>query len=207
MTENADWAKDPVVLLEKDVIPVFSAGLGMLCDLLSGNPPETDDPRFEVFNRTNHAFRSLGQDYFTGIRLVFDTDDTAICLAAAECIRTAQLSLTSLIARPENEALRKNVHQQLTRGLPPKIEAALDVFRKLFIGKVLAQQRNQARQAQAAISKLDEISKQIFYVSINASIQAARAGSEGLGFVQVSKEIRELSQTAQATTRTLSGLM
>ena len=62
-------------------------------------------------------------------------------------------------------------------------------------------------QTSAAISGLDKISKQIFFISINASIEAARVGDAGRGFLQISTDIRALSQSAQQATRGLGDLI
>jgi hypothetical protein len=207
MSINLDWAKDPVVMAEKEVQPIHSACLDLLASAQPGRTGPVGGDVFLAFHRAERLFRTQGAAHFASLDLRFEKTDTERCRSAADSIAEAQALLRQLLLNPADDGLRSRCYAHLSQKMVPAIEAGLDVFRRLFLGMVLARQNSQAHHAQEVVRKLDEISKQIYFVSINASIQAVRAGDEGLGFAQVSKEIRNLAQSAQATTQNLSKLM
>lgn len=207
MTINLDWAKDPVVMAEKDVQPIHAACFVLLESAQPGRPSSAGADSFLAFHRAERLFRTEGAAYFSAFDLRFEKADHDRCRSAADSIAQTQVLLRQLLLAPQDNGLRTRCHDHLSQQMIPAIEAGLDVFRRLFLSMVLARQNTQAHHAQEVVRKLDEISKQIYFVSINASIQAVRAGDEGLGFAQVSKEIRNLAQSAQATTQHLSKLM
>jgi hypothetical protein len=202
-----DWAKDPIVMAEKDVQPIHAACLVLLASAKPGRTSSVDGDSFLAFHRAERLFRTEAAAYLSGFDLRFERADHERCKSAADGIAEAQVLLRQLSLTPEDSGLRARCYDHLSQRMTPAIEAGLDVFRRLFLGMVLARHDSQAKHAQEVVRKLDEISKQIYFVSINASIQAVRAGDEGLGFAQVSKEIRNLAQSTQATTQKLSKLM
>ena len=74
------------------------------------------------------------------------------------------------------------------------------VFRKL---KERRQQRKKNRMVKEILGMIKDISEQITLLTLNASIEAARAGQSGRGFAVVVGQMRQLvEQTSQATGRT-----
>ena len=74
------------------------------------------------------------------------------------------------------------------------------VFRKL---KERRQQRKKNRMVKEILGMIKDISEQITLLTLNASIEAARAGQSGRGFAVVAGQMRQLvEQTSQATGRT-----
>ena len=57
------------------------------------------------------------------------------------------------------------------------------------------------------ISAVEEIANQSRLLALNASIEAARAGNDGLGFAVVAREMRQLSGQSQAATARVSGIL
>ncbi len=53
--------------------------------------------------------------------------------------------------------------------------------------------------------EIGEISRQTNLLSLNAAIEAARAGSHGLGFMVLAREVKDLSQTTRDATEEISG--
>ncbi|MEM1267439.1 MAG: methyl-accepting chemotaxis protein [Pseudomonadota bacterium] len=54
------------------------------------------------------------------------------------------------------------------------------------------------------VSKLNDVTRSIQMIAINASIEAGRAGEAGRGFYVIANEIRELSSDAQAAVDSVS---
>lgn len=74
------------------------------------------------------------------------------------------------------------------------------VFRKL---KERRQQRKKNRMVKEILGMIKDISEQITLLTLNASIEAARAGQSGRGFAVVVGQMRQLvEQTSEATGRT-----
>ncbi|RPJ03074.1 MAG: hypothetical protein EHM39_00315 [Chloroflexi bacterium] len=57
------------------------------------------------------------------------------------------------------------------------------------------------------ISAVEEIANQSRLLALNASIEAARAGDEGLGFAVVAREMRQLAGQSQAATARVSSIL
>ncbi len=70
------------------------------------------------------------------------------------------------------------------------------------IGESIARLNEQNQAIGEIIDVVDDITEQVNILSVNAAIEAARAGAEGKGFAVVAQEIRSLAeQTKQATTQ------
>ncbi|MBE5934423.1 MAG: hypothetical protein E7262_01355 [Lachnospiraceae bacterium] len=64
-----------------------------------------------------------------------------------------------------------------------------------------------ARNVKNIISGIDEISEQTNLLSLNASIESARAGAAGKGFAIVAEEIRHLSEQTAELTRDIDSIV
>lgn len=69
------------------------------------------------------------------------------------------------------------------------------------IGKNIAALSEQIKTINASIKEVQNISMQVKILSLNASVEAARAGVAGKGFAVVASEISRLSQRTDATAK------
>ncbi|MGB3245315.1 MAG: methyl-accepting chemotaxis protein [Sulfitobacter sp.] len=205
MSEPIEWTKDPVVILEKAVMPAMWLGYTLLA-----SPPSayhSRDSRFAAFDIATEMLRLEGPKMLNaaGVKCSFEAQ-TAFTRAATE-IDSLHVNLRKHLIGASDRAGRNSLLEQITGSLHPAVETAVDAYRALFITFVQKKQRSHAHQAGEALRGLDRISKQIYFISINASIEAARVGDAGRGFLQISTDIRTLSKSARDATRDLSDLV
>lgn len=82
-------------------------------------------------------------------------------------------------------------------------ENALQVTNQM--GSKTSKLENSAAEVRNIVSLIDDIAHQTNLLSLNASIEASRAGAAGKGFAVVAGEVKNLAdQTAQATERVVS---
>lgn len=91
----------------------------------------------------------------------------------------------------------KELAEFVSSTLQPTVEACLTELRKqtdVLDNKSADQGR---KVMEAAVSEIDNISTSINLISLNASVEAARAGQYGKGFAVIASEIQELSQRSK----------
>ncbi len=72
---------------------------------------------------------------------------------------------------------------------------------------IITELNDMARHIQEFVNRIGGIARQTHLLSLNAGIEAARAGDAGRGFAVVAAEIRTLSETAKQATVEISGLI
>ena len=209
MADNLDWSKDPVVQFENAVLPVLWQGQTMVCEALATQNGSINDRPLVLgaFDVAIEMLRKKAMIMLSARAIRADSMDLLPLTQAAKSIETLRNALEVELVTSLSTARATSLLAQIAQDLSPQVELALNTYRRIFISHVLAQHQANALQAQEAIQRLDKISKQIFFISINASVEAARVGEAGRGFTKISSDIRALSQSAQAATRNLSDLV
>ena len=197
MSLPTDWRADPVVLVEEEVIPVLTLAPRLLCALALGQ--DVDALRSELESAVQKACGTLncGAARFlepAGFPLTGEGIDE--CRRASTLLREFG-DVVGRIGATDPAAL-KSAHADLVTRLDPALTSVLNTIRAHFISSVLARQAAHADRSSRAIEKLSEISHKIFFISINASVEAARVGDGGLGFSVIASEIRSLAQEAKS---------
>ncbi len=207
MADNLDWTSDPLVQLENAILPVLCQAHAMICDGLISTHASDHSSRLNIFDAAVHMLQTDAANMLVARGIRADPAALQPLKQAAKEVIEMRNALQSALFAPLSTANASSLLTQVTTQMSPALDDALNTFRKIFIGHVLTQQHAHALQAKEAIGRLDKISKQIFFISINASVEAARVGDAGRGFTQISSDIRALSQSAQDATRSLSDLV
>lgn len=74
---------------------------------------------------------------------------------------------------------------------------------KIFIDDFIGQVKN----IQSSVDSIKKVHKKIELLSLNAAIEAARAGKEGGGFAVIAEEIRTLSSRSSEASKNIEGIM
>lgn len=199
--DTADiWKNDPIVQLEKALGGITSE----LCFFLLGTSTG-EDARSGQDLRAMMADAARVVDTVRFERFVeMDIDvDAATHQMADELVQT----LTSLSETWPDEVepkQLKTLSRSIQSGLEQKIQRTMDAFRASFITTVITRHNRNEQAAQHAQREIHNISRKIFFISINASVEASRAGDHGRGFNVISKEIRELARRAEDSMKTLT---
>ena len=216
MSKALHWENDPVVRLEGCILPVLGAAPEILARVLAARDVGLDQRAaadlLATFKVAETQLRSGGSKFLGPTGMQIKRDDLALCITAAEAVSSVGRALQAVVAQARaggavTGAEAARITEEIATGMRPAVNAALDVFRRVFIGTVLERQVAQARQADAAIRQLSEISEMIFFIAVNASVEAARAGDAGRGFAVIGQDIRALSLSAREATDGLCGLM
>lgn len=206
MSNSQKWTEDPVVLFEKAVLPL--GAMVPLTVALHGVGHRVHADKLALqFKDAIAMLRDKAAEMLHKRQVTFTTDQFAPIVETADVLERLASAIDQHLAIPADQNTTSDMLQRLKSDLMPSLVFSADAYRAVFISFVLDKQQRHASQSKQAIETLDRISKQIFFISINASVEASRAGDVGLGFQQISTDIRALSQSAQDATKDLLGLV
>lgn len=180
---RTDWRLDPLVRLEKRLYPLQARLLLQLVRDPPGDAALAGDLR-----QTADALRDVQARYFDAADVRLPVDVLGGCLALARAFegRAAELEAEGPLAR--------DYASWCCDVFPKAIETLMDGLRGAFLAAVLARQEDARQQAADAAREVHAISRQIHFISINATIEAARVGEMGRGFAVIGDQIQTLSR-------------
>ncbi|MGR3539820.1 MAG: methyl-accepting chemotaxis protein [Hasllibacter sp.] len=88
-------------------------------------------------------------------------------------------------------------------GIVPAVAAYVATVRAIHAEASVRDARSRARRTQRGLHEVGRIGRQIHMISVNASIEAARAGPAGRGFAVIGDEIRDLAAESAKVLRRL----
>ena len=187
-----DWENDPMVRIEGILNPFLFGAAMALAD------PQTNlETLAETCGPTDELLDNLGAEMIEDFGFRFAEEESANIRRALDKVR----EFRTACERPNAD--RAHLLNYVQTSLYPAAEDALNAFRAVFIGGIIQVQAAQTQSAKVAVEELSRISRQIQFVAVNASIEAARVGEQGQGFAVIGAEMHRLAQTATETTRRL----
>ncbi|WP_298972543.1 methyl-accepting chemotaxis protein [uncultured Roseobacter sp.] len=195
MELNLDWAKDPIVQLEDEILPSLWLPVDFILQKDGSDDLSILSPKMD---RAADLLRSHGKEYLEPAGAAVDAERYKTCAAAADAVEKVHAAVKTFARGSSDDQSAKDLMQMVQNDMRPLVLEVIDVFRETFLTMVLTRQHKHANMSEHSIAELDVISKKIFFVAINASVEAARVGDMGAGFAHISTEIRSLSQSAQA---------
>jgi methyl-accepting chemotaxis protein len=201
---------------------VMSGGLATLCLQLGeiGRGNLSIRPRGWGQDEIGQALNTLGQSA-SGMSRIFETLDRSVTSMAhqTEEMHAQQRGLQDS-SRQMVEGIAEGT--QLIRTFDAAlgqcaegVEAAAEQVRGLWVdaqrsrqamsglGQRMAQMQSRSREITRVIGLVETVAFQTKLLSLNASVEAARAGSAGRGFAVVAQEVRALAQRSEDAARTI----
>ena len=185
------------MLIEKRL---YAVAPHLLRLMLAEGPPEASD----IPARGAQALREAQGRHMAPFGIVIPVEVRAMIAALAERFEADARAVAALPPGGGAPAARHALATELGHHLPEAVEAVMDELRALFVQTMLDRQARAARLAEEAAREIAQVSRQIYFISINASVEAARAGEAGRGFAVIGQQIRALAQQASASLRRLA---
>lgn len=205
---------------------VMAGGLATLCLHLEeiGRGNLSTQPRGWGQDEIGQALNIVGRST-TGMARIFAALDRGVSAMAHQ---TAELSSRQADLRDISSQSRRQIEEgsQLVRAFDTALgqcaeqaaEAAERVrslqvdarrSRQLVagLGERMAQMQARSREITRVIGLVETVAFQTKLLSLNASVEAARAGSAGRGFSVVAQEVRALAQRSEDAARTIRGIV
>ncbi len=200
-----NWEDDALSEIYRSVWPTMWAGHRIVAALALGETARPAD--LASFDRAHATLTTDGPAALAKAGIALSPEDSAMIKEQAQVLQDVRRKLVQTDGKTLTHDSAAALMNAVEAELHPAIQRAIDRFRRVFIGFNMTRQENYAAQARETAHELRLISKKIFFISINASVEAARAGDAGRGFQQISSDIRALSHSAEAATADLSSLV
>lgn len=193
MADSEPWLNDPIVRAEKHLYPLAPR---LLRGAAAGMTP---GPEERVALGAAAEFLGMIQDR------ILDQLDIRLSQASEERVLSFAETLRILAGPPGDAAdPRLSDAAYLSGPFVDEVEQTIDALRADFLSQIMARQARADAASAIAAREVAAISRQIYFISINASVEAARVGDAGRGFAVIGEQIRNLSQNAAIALRRMS---
>ncbi|MBP8270277.1 MAG: hypothetical protein KAX42_00245 [Sphaerotilus sp.] len=205
---------------------VMAGGLVTLCQHLEqiGSGNLSTQPRGWGQDEIGQALNIVGRSAASMARILAVLDRSVVAMAH----QTVELSTRHSALRDSSRQSRKQIEDgtQLVRAFDTalgqcaeQVADTAELVRGLHVdaqrsrqavsglGERMAQMQARSREITRVIGLVETVAFQTKLLSLNASVEAARAGSAGRGFAVVAQEVRALAQRSEDAARTIRGIV
>lgn len=193
------WQNDPIVRLEKALTPLIQTTTFLTLDAFASHEAQSTEKIHRALRVAIQEIEEVQTGPMARMNIALDVTEKRIADALTSKLSRVKRELPDYITADDGLILCDSLRDTVV----PQISETLDTFRNRFIDTVITRQMASDAAAERAQKEIETISKKIFFVSINASVEASRFGEQGSTFVVISNEIRNLAQQAQTSLRQL----
>jgi len=163
---------------------------------------------------SSHQLSDSAQSQAAGIQEISATIEEIAASAAGSATvaleqgeRTRELieGINRLHTMVEHSGVQMGRAETIRSGLENRVKAANGEITRSFEMMTNAQKGSQ--QVSKAVSAIQDISDRVNLLSLNAAIEAARAGDSGRGFAVVADEIGKLADQTQQNAKSITNLV
>jgi methyl-accepting chemotaxis protein len=160
-----------------------------------------------VLLQATHNITKTVSDIEQGI--IQQAEDAENCLTQMTLL-AAQINVLNNNAK-ESDVITKNAKEMIHKGmsivsdLSDKVKSTSDITQTVI--HEIEELNKESEAISDIIVTINSIAKQTNLLSLNASIEAARAGQAGLGFAVVAEEIRRLADQSGTAVAKIEGII
>ena len=217
---DLDMTVDRAMTDRKDELGIIAEGVKNLDDKLKDVISKTQDAAHELDHQSNDLADSAHQASQASDQVTDAvTEISKGAVAQAESVENAVNDTDEIGKNIENITSDVSEMDRYAEEMKDACDKAMDALEKLIrqseevtasvkdIGDTINSTNNSAKTISEFTQAITDIATQTNLLSLNASIEAARAGDAGRGFAVVADEIRQLADQSSDSADKIKGIV